>query len=137
MLKRFHEFFEENLVLSMARFCTFVAIIALTIAMFFCLATSGIAIAGNGAEAANLMREGFAAATEFGLMVCGLGGFNYASNRGASAYQSVRISQAEQGIQPAATPSSVTINTGGNGATKAKDMNVTAEGDVNVEKSTK
>lgn len=91
----------------MARLCTFVAIFALTIAMFFCLGSSG--------------GEAFGAATEFGMMICGLGGFNYAFNRGAAAYQSVRISQAEQGIQPAqnpAVPSPVTIN---NGTTKEKE----------------
>lgn len=88
-MTRLVEFFEENRVLSMSRLATFIATIALTIGFF------GIMIMLGGATGIDLQQY-LNALTTMGMIIAGLGGFNYMTARVSGAYADVKIKQAEQ-----------------------------------------
>jgi hypothetical protein len=125
-MSRFVEFFEDDETerLSMNRLCTFIAVIGLFFSLIFTVVTGSPEV---GALAG---------------ILAGLGGFNYAAGRAGSAYTTVRVKQAEAGIQPPAPapaapavnfnmapPASPPVN-----IPDAKNVTVDSQGDVNISK---
>lgn len=109
-MKRWGEFFEDDTTTrkSMNRLATFIAIAALTAGFFGIMVMS---IAATGVD----LREYLGALTTIGIIIAGLGGFNYAAGRVSSAYTEVRVAQAEKGLQPTPPPPAnpaTTINVG-------------------------
>lgn len=124
---RLDEFFEDdNRMMSMNRLATFLAIITLMIGFLTILS---FCIGKRGAD----LREYLGALTTIGIIIAGLGGFNYAAGRAAGAYTDVRKAQAEQGLQPQPpSPGPTTVIKVGNEDGSAKDVNIQAAGEVTV-----
>lgn len=129
---RFGEFFEDDMTLrkSMNRLATFVSVFTIAVTLFF---IAFMCVKATGTD----LREYLGALTTTAIILAGLGGFNYGVGRAAGAYTQVRVAQAEQGIQPAPIVPplgpTTTINVGDHAKPDAaKDVNIKAEGNVNV-----
>lgn len=87
----FGEFFQDDStgLGSMNRLATFIAIWVLATGflaiLFFCVTATGTDL-----------REYLGALTTLGIIIAGLGGFNYAAARAAGAYTEVRVAQADK-----------------------------------------
>lgn len=121
----------------MNRLATFIAIVTLMFG-FFVILLFGLWATGTD------LREYLGALTTLGIIIAGLGGFNYAAGRVTGAYTDVRKAQAEQGLQPTPLPLSgpttmiqVGQSTKPEESIKAKDVSVQAAGDVTVKSDKK
>lgn len=132
-MSRWGEYFEDDSTYrrSMNRLATFIALVALCLALFWTLALCTLA---KGADLVAYL----GAATTIVITIAGLGGFNYTVGRASSAYTQVKVAQAEKGIQSAPPPAPVlgpttVMNIGARQDTiPAKDVAIKAQGDVNV-----
>lgn len=92
MNPEWREFFEDDITQrgSMNRLATFVAVTVLS-AGFFCLILMCIGTTGMD------LQQKLGALTTIGIILAGLGGFNYAAGRAAGAYTQVRCAQGRTG----------------------------------------